>query len=142
MEQSLGVSTDSSNTSLNLDTSVKDRNSDPSLETRLKGGVADLQLNEEKRKSAKRKEFIMAELLETERSYVKVNIKDTSSEYLLLIISKSKKTIIRSHYYEVTCIKKINTHENLLKGSISSKTLPLILSFFPSGLGVGLSQVL
>ena len=93
MEQSLGVSTDSSNTSLNLDTSVKDRNSDPSLETRLKGGVADLQLNEEKRKSAKRKEFIMAELLETERSYVKVNIKDTSSECLLLIISKSKKQL-------------------------------------------------
>ena len=30
------------------------------------------ELNEEKRKSAKRKEFIMAELLETERSYVKV----------------------------------------------------------------------
>ena len=31
------------------------------------------ELNEEKRKSARRKEFIMAELLETERSYVKVN---------------------------------------------------------------------
>ena len=29
------------------------------------------ELNEEKRKSARRKEFIMAELLETERSYVK-----------------------------------------------------------------------
>ena len=62
------------NTSLNLD---KDRNSDPALETRIKDGdVADLkqikELNEEKRKSAKRKEFIMAELLETERSYVKV----------------------------------------------------------------------
>ena len=65
MEQSLGVSTDSFNTSLNLDTSVKDRNSD----LRLKGDVADLQPNEEKRK-----EFIMAKLLETERSYVKVNI--------------------------------------------------------------------
>ena len=84
MEQSLGVSTDSFNTSLNLDTSVKDRNSD----LRLKGDVADLQPNEEKRK-----EFIMAKLLETERSYVKVNIKDTSSEYLLLIISKSKKQL-------------------------------------------------
>ena len=38
-------------------------------------GVSDLkqikELNEEKRKSARRKEFIMAELLETERSYVK-----------------------------------------------------------------------
>ena len=72
MEKSLGVSTDS-NTSLNLD---KDRNSDPALETRIKDGVADLnqikEMNDEKRKSAKRKEFIMAELLETERSYVKV----------------------------------------------------------------------
>ena len=29
------------------------------------------ELNEEKRKSARRREFIMAELLETERSYVK-----------------------------------------------------------------------
>ena len=59
------------NTSLNLD---KDRNSDPALETRIKDGVADLkqikELNEEKRKSARRKEFIMAELLETERAYV------------------------------------------------------------------------
>lgn len=72
LENSLGVSTESNN-SLNLD---KDRNSDPALETRIKDGVADLkqikELNEEKRKSAKRKEFIMAELLETERSYVKV----------------------------------------------------------------------
>ena len=70
LENSLGVSTESNN-SLNLD-----RNSDPALETRIKDGVADLkqikELNEEKRKSAKRKEFIMAELLETERSYVKV----------------------------------------------------------------------
>ncbi len=32
------------------------------------------ELNEEKRRSARRKEFIMAELLETERSYVKVSI--------------------------------------------------------------------
>jgi len=29
------------------------------------------ELNEEKRRSARRKEFIMAELLETERTYVK-----------------------------------------------------------------------
>ena len=32
------------------------------------------ELNEEKRRSSRRKEFIMAELLETERSYVKVKI--------------------------------------------------------------------
>ena len=74
LEQSLGVSSvQSSDNSLNLD---KDRHSDPALETRIKEGNADLkqikELNEEKRKSAKRKEFIMAELLETERTYVKV----------------------------------------------------------------------
>ena len=70
LEKSLGVTTESG---LGLD---KDRNSDPTLETRIKDG--DLkqikELNEEKRKSARRKEFIMAELLETERSYVKVDI--------------------------------------------------------------------
>jgi hypothetical protein len=44
--------------------------------------VADLkqikELNEEKRRSARRKEFIMAELLETERTYVKVNYSSDS----------------------------------------------------------------
>ncbi|KAL3284864.1 hypothetical protein HHI36_019002 [Cryptolaemus montrouzieri] len=50
-----------------------DRNSDPSLESKVKEAAAkDLkELNEEKRRSARRKEFIMAELLQTERSYVK-----------------------------------------------------------------------
>ncbi|KAF7988703.1 hypothetical protein HCN44_001276 [Aphidius gifuensis] len=47
-----------------------DRNSDPLLEDKIKG--KDLkELNEEKRRSARRKEFIMAELLQTERTYVK-----------------------------------------------------------------------
>ncbi|OXU29113.1 hypothetical protein TSAR_004897, partial [Trichomalopsis sarcophagae] len=47
-----------------------DRNSDPLLEEKIKG--KDLkELNEEKRRSARRKEFIMAELLQTERTYVK-----------------------------------------------------------------------
>ena len=32
------------------------------------------EMSEEKRRSARRKEFIMAELLETERSYVKVGV--------------------------------------------------------------------
>ncbi|KAH0808594.1 hypothetical protein GEV33_014197 [Tenebrio molitor] len=50
-----------------------DRNSDPSLEAKVKEAAAkDLkELNEEKRRSARRKEFIMAELLQTERTYVK-----------------------------------------------------------------------
>ncbi|KAG5888220.1 hypothetical protein JTB14_035569 [Gonioctena quinquepunctata] len=50
-----------------------DRNSDPNLESKMKDVAAkDLkELNEEKRRSARRKEFIMAELLQTERTYVK-----------------------------------------------------------------------
>ncbi|XP_054274180.1 triple functional domain protein-like isoform X3 [Macrosteles quadrilineatus] len=49
-----------------------DRNSDPSLESKVKDSTKDLkELNEEKRRSARRKEFIMAELLQTERTYVK-----------------------------------------------------------------------
>ncbi len=40
------------------------------------------ELNEEKRRSARRKEFIMAELLETERSYVKVSIKKIPKEHI------------------------------------------------------------
>ncbi|KAF5295457.1 hypothetical protein FQR65_LT10445 [Abscondita terminalis] len=50
-----------------------DRNSDPCLEAKVKeAAVKELkELNEEKRKSARRKEFIMAELLQTERTYVK-----------------------------------------------------------------------
>ncbi|EEC13693.1 kalirin, putative, partial [Ixodes scapularis] len=47
-----------------------DRNSDPNLESKVKESTVK-ELNEEKRKSARRKEFIMAELLQTERSYVK-----------------------------------------------------------------------
>lgn len=45
-----------------------DRRSDPSLEAKLKQAR---DLEEAKRKSAKKKEFIMAELLQTERAYVK-----------------------------------------------------------------------
>lgn len=51
-----------------------DRHSDPSLETKLNAAsacVAGKELNEDKRKSARRKEFIMAELMQTERTYVK-----------------------------------------------------------------------
>ncbi|XP_055685708.1 kalirin isoform X2 [Lutzomyia longipalpis] len=51
-----------------------DRHSDPSLETKLNAASAQpgaKELNEDKRKSARRKEFIMAELMQTERTYVK-----------------------------------------------------------------------
>lgn len=47
----------------------QNRDSDPTLEAKLKD--ASKELTEEKRKSARRKEFIMAELLQTERAYVR-----------------------------------------------------------------------
>ncbi|KAK2189417.1 hypothetical protein NP493_107g06001 [Ridgeia piscesae] len=47
----------------------EDRQSDPNLEEKLQQAAKEL--NEEKRRSARRKEFIMAELLQTERTYVK-----------------------------------------------------------------------
>ncbi|XP_055538298.1 triple functional domain protein isoform X2 [Wyeomyia smithii] len=71
-----GVSSASSTTA---NTSVLEyRHSDPSLETKLNAAAASAvsvgvpkEMNEEKRKSARKKEFIMAELLQTERTYVK-----------------------------------------------------------------------
>lgn len=45
------------------------RHSDPSLENKL--SVVSKEISEEKRKSARKKEFIMTELLQTERTYVK-----------------------------------------------------------------------
>ncbi|XP_037034473.1 kalirin isoform X5 [Bradysia coprophila] len=76
LEKSLGlpmVNEESSSTtsSLNSSGTAGDRHSDPSLEAKLICSTASKELNEEKRKSARRKEFIMAELLQTERTYVK-----------------------------------------------------------------------
>ncbi|KAG8197116.1 hypothetical protein JTE90_004375 [Oedothorax gibbosus] len=65
LEEKLGLQSDRDAKDLSLD-----RHSDPSLEDKVKEAAAK-ELNEEKRKSARRKEFIMAELLQTERSYVK-----------------------------------------------------------------------
>ncbi|XP_023289652.1 LOW QUALITY PROTEIN: triple functional domain protein [Orussus abietinus] len=65
IEDDLGIQSDEVHKDLSID-----RNSDPLLEEKIKG--KDLkELNEEKRRSARRKEFIMAELLQTERTYVK-----------------------------------------------------------------------
>ncbi|XP_060654045.1 triple functional domain protein isoform X1 [Drosophila nasuta] len=53
--------------------SSNDRHSDPTLEAKLTtsaSSAASKEINEEKRKSARRKEFIMAELMQTERAYV------------------------------------------------------------------------
>ncbi|CAE1271113.1 Kalirin,Rho guanine nucleotide exchange factor 25,Triple functional domain protein,Death-associated protein kinase 1,Death-associated protein kinase 3 [Acanthosepion pharaonis] len=61
LESKLGVTNE---------TEKEDRQSDPSIEEKLQQH-APKELTEEKRKSARRREFIMAELLQTERSYVK-----------------------------------------------------------------------
>ncbi|XP_022244114.1 triple functional domain protein-like isoform X1 [Limulus polyphemus] len=65
LEQKLGLQSEGESRDLSLD-----RHSDPSLEAKVKEAAAK-EFNEEKRKSARRKEFIMAELLQTERTYVK-----------------------------------------------------------------------
>uniref|UniRef100_A0A224XHF4 Putative guanine nucleotide exchange factor for rho and rac gtpase n=1 Tax=Panstrongylus lignarius TaxID=156445 RepID=A0A224XHF4_9HEMI len=68
LEGRLGIQTENEG---KQDLSI-DRNSDPNLESKVKESAKDLkELNEEKRRSARRKEFIMAELLQTERTYVK-----------------------------------------------------------------------
>lgn len=60
-----------STSSLSSAGTAGDRHSDPSIEAKLGATAASKELNEEKRKSARRKEFIMAELMQTERTYVK-----------------------------------------------------------------------
>lgn len=69
LEETLGIQVEENE---KKDLSI-DRNSDPSLEAKVKEAAAKelKELNEEKRRSARRKEFIMAELLQTERTYVK-----------------------------------------------------------------------
>ncbi|KAK6627027.1 hypothetical protein RUM44_009504 [Polyplax serrata] len=69
LEDSLGIQAEAE---FRQDLSI-DRNSDSSLDNKMKESSSkDLkELNEEKRRSARRKEFIMAELLQTERTYVK-----------------------------------------------------------------------
>lgn len=62
LELALGIPLDRSTTE------KEDRHSDPNLEEKLQQQAK--AMNEDKRKSARRKEFIMAELLHTERTYV------------------------------------------------------------------------
>ncbi|XP_068142683.1 LOW QUALITY PROTEIN: triple functional domain protein [Drosophila tropicalis] len=84
LEKSLGMSqqqlllgssdANSSISSTSGSTNSADRHSDPTLEAKLTGAsvksAVSKEINEEKRKSARRKEFIMAELMQTERTYV------------------------------------------------------------------------
>ncbi|RZF34081.1 hypothetical protein LSTR_LSTR011651 [Laodelphax striatellus] len=67
LEESLGIQTETEVES--RQELAIDRNSDPNIEAKVKESTKEL--NEEKRRSARRKEFIMAELLQTERTYVK-----------------------------------------------------------------------
>uniref|UniRef100_T1GTU6 DH domain-containing protein n=1 Tax=Megaselia scalaris TaxID=36166 RepID=T1GTU6_MEGSC len=72
LEQSLGMSVQGISDTSSVSTTSTDRHSDPSLEAKLVStSISSREMNEEKRKSARRKEFIMAELMQTERSYVK-----------------------------------------------------------------------
>ncbi|XP_069191995.1 triple functional domain protein isoform X3 [Procambarus clarkii] len=71
LESRLGIQSEDSKASLSLD-----RHSDPSLENKVGAvvsvaEVANKEISEEKRKSARKKELIMRELLQTERVYVK-----------------------------------------------------------------------
>ncbi|XP_059472379.1 kalirin isoform X2 [Neocloeon triangulifer] len=73
LEGALGILSEAEAEKADLSLEKSSGGSDPSLESRVKEIAAKelKELNEEKRKSARRKEFIMAELLQTERTYVK-----------------------------------------------------------------------
>ncbi|KAF2359799.1 Dbl (DH) domain [Trinorchestia longiramus] len=69
LEERLGICSEESKASLSLD-----RHSDPSLEHKMQAAAvagAKMEMSEEKRRSARKKELIMKELLDTERTYVK-----------------------------------------------------------------------
>ena len=68
LEGRLGIQSEDNKASLSLD-----RHSDPSLENKVDtvAEVTNKEISEEKRKSARKKELIMKELLQTERVYVK-----------------------------------------------------------------------
>lgn len=69
IKAALGTPEDSESNKTGL--SLDSRNSDSSLDSKLsQPEPVAKELTEEKRKSARRKEFIMAELLQTERAYV------------------------------------------------------------------------
>uniref|UniRef100_A0A803SN19 Trio Rho guanine nucleotide exchange factor n=1 Tax=Anolis carolinensis TaxID=28377 RepID=A0A803SN19_ANOCA len=75
LEKALGISSDS-NKSVSLDIIPA---SIPGSEVKLRD--ASHELNEEKRKSARRKEFIMAELIQTEKAYVR-DLRECMDTYL------------------------------------------------------------
>lgn len=73
LEESLGIpkieeGSNSTSKSMHLEYRMSDSNLENKINAATSGAK---EINEEKRKSARRKEFIMAELLQTERTYVK-----------------------------------------------------------------------
>ncbi|XP_035386509.1 triple functional domain protein isoform X5 [Electrophorus electricus] len=77
LEKALGISSDSNKSKdLQLDIIAA---SGPGAEVKLRD--ANHELNEEKRKSARRKEFIMAELIQTEKAYVR-DLRECLDTYL------------------------------------------------------------
>ncbi|XP_070570002.1 kalirin-like isoform X4 [Ptychodera flava] len=66
LESALGVTNEEEESK---DLALDNKSPDPSIEIKLRDAAKEL--NEEKRKSARKREFIMAELLQTERAYVR-----------------------------------------------------------------------
>uniref|UniRef100_A0A671S2V6 non-specific serine/threonine protein kinase n=1 Tax=Sinocyclocheilus anshuiensis TaxID=1608454 RepID=A0A671S2V6_9TELE len=78
LEKALGLSTDSNKASKGLQLDIIPASA-PGAEVKLRD--ANHELNEEKRKSARRKEFIMAELIQTEKAYVR-DLRECMDTYL------------------------------------------------------------
>uniref|UniRef100_A0A673HD39 non-specific serine/threonine protein kinase n=1 Tax=Sinocyclocheilus rhinocerous TaxID=307959 RepID=A0A673HD39_9TELE len=78
LEKALGLSTDSNKASKDLQLDIIPASA-PGAEVKFRD--ANHELNEEKRKSARRKEFIMAELIQTEKTYVR-DLRECMDTYL------------------------------------------------------------
>ncbi|KYO42826.1 hypothetical protein Y1Q_0016202 [Alligator mississippiensis] len=78
LEKALGISSDSNKSSKSLQLDIIPA-SVPGSEVKLRDAAHEL--NEEKRKSARRKEFIMAELIQTEKAYVR-DLRECMDTYL------------------------------------------------------------
>ncbi|XP_029700567.1 triple functional domain protein isoform X4 [Takifugu rubripes] len=78
LEKALGISSDSNKASKDLQLDIIPATV-PGSEVKLRDAAHEL--NEEKRKSARRKEFIMAELIQTEKAYVR-DLRECMDTYL------------------------------------------------------------
>uniref|UniRef100_A0A8C9XHR0 non-specific serine/threonine protein kinase n=1 Tax=Sander lucioperca TaxID=283035 RepID=A0A8C9XHR0_SANLU len=78
LETALGISSDSNKASKELQLDIIPASA-PGSEVKLRDAAHEL--NEEKRKSARRKEFIMAELIQTEKAYVR-DLRECMDTYL------------------------------------------------------------